>query len=75
MAEKELDILGKVCPFCLLAVKKEVATMASGDVLNVLCDHPPAANETIPFAMKQEGNAVETEKIQPGLWKIKITKK
>jgi len=73
--EKELDITGKVCPYCLLFVKKEMAKLNSGDILKVLCDHPPAANETIPFAMKQEGNTITSEKLEPGLWRLTITKK
>jgi len=74
MTERELDITGKVCPYCLLVVKKEVANLAKGDVLKVKCDHPPAANDTIPYNMKKEGNDIKTIMLEPGLWEIKITK-
>ena len=48
MARNELDITGKVCPFCLLAVRKAVGPMKPGEELVVRCDHPPAATESIP---------------------------
>jgi len=75
MAKYELDIKGKTCPFALLFVKKKLQSLQSGDVLEVLCDHPPAALENIPREMEKEGNKFERETIEPGLWKLTITKK
>lgn len=71
----ELDITGKVCPYCLLFVQKKIKNLRSGDVLTVTCDHPPAANENIPYAMKKAGHAISVEKLEPGLWKLVVTKK
>ena len=56
MNEYNLDITGKICPFCLLLVKKKLQTLSLGDILTVQCDHPPAATETIPRAMTRDGN-------------------
>lgn len=75
MTEKKIDITGKVCPYCLMIVKKEVKNLASGDVLIVKTDHPPAATDTIPYNMKKAGNPVESKKLEPGVWELKITKK
>ena len=72
MTETELDITGKICPYCLLIVKKEIKKLSSGDVLIVKTDHPPAATDTIPYNMKKEGNPIETIKLEPGLWKLRI---
>ena len=74
MVEHTIDITGKICPFCLLFVKKKLPKIATGEVLVVICDHPPAAIDTIPYAMKKVGYPVETKKIKSGLWELKITK-
>jgi TusA-related sulfurtransferase len=75
MTVKILDITGKVCPYCLLAVRKAAATLGSADVLVITCDHPPAATTTIPQFAQDNGLSVESEKIASGLWKIRLTRK
>ncbi|MBD3254607.1 MAG: sulfurtransferase TusA family protein [Candidatus Lokiarchaeota archaeon] len=75
MTEHKLDITGKICPYCLLLVRKKVKTISSGDKLVVMTDHPPAATDTIPHDMKKQGNDISSEKVEPGLWKLIITKK
>ena len=75
MVEYNLDILGKVCPYCLLAVRSEMKKLSSGDVLVVVTDHPPAATDTIPHDMQKKGNIVSSKKLEPGVWEIKIAKK
>jgi TusA-related sulfurtransferase len=59
-----LDVLGEICPYPQLYTKKKLEKMAPGSVLQVLTDHPPAAEETIPgycnemnypFLVKKEG--------------------
>lgn len=59
-----LDVLGETCPYPQLYTKKKLEKMAPGSVLEVLTDHPPAAEETIPgyckemkypFLVKKEG--------------------
>jgi len=74
MATREIDITGKVCPYCLFIVKRKVSEIASGDTLVVKLDHPPAT-ETILFDMKRSGHKATLEKLEPGLWKITIVKK
>ena len=74
MVEYRLDILGKVCPYCLLAVRNEMKKLSLGDTLVVLTDHPPAATDTIPYDMKKKGNDISSKKLQPGIWELTITK-
>ena len=74
MVEIKLDITNKVCPFCLLLVKKKLATMNKEDILIVKCDHPPAATDTIPYAMKKANYPCEIKELEPGLWELTITK-
>jgi len=75
MTRRTLDIRGKVCPHCLIAVKKEADTMKPGDDLMVTCDHAPAATKNIPVYAKENGMSVETKTITPGTWELHITKK
>jgi Predicted redox protein, regulator of disulfide bond formation len=75
MTTTNLDITGKVCPYCLLAVQKAAAGMKSADVLVIRCDHPPAATTTIPKFAEDSGMAVDSKKIESGLWEIRLTKK
>jgi TusA-related sulfurtransferase len=75
MTTRNLDITGKVCPYCLLAVQKASAPFLSGDVLVITCDHPPAATTTIPQFALENGMSVESKKVSSGLWEIRLVKK
>ncbi len=75
MTEVNLDIIGKICPYCLLIVKKKIQELSSGDVLIIKTDHPPAANETIPMFARKAGYPFESKMLEPGVWELKITKK
>ena len=75
MATKNLDITGKVCPYCLLAVQKAAAGLGKGDELLVTCDHPPAATTTIPQFASENGMSVATKKVESGLWELRLKKK
>ena len=75
MPGTKLDITGKVCPYCLLAVQKAASTLKSGDELVITCDHPPAATVTIPQFAQEAGMAIASKKISTGLWEIRLTKK
>jgi len=75
MATKNLDITGKVCPFCVLETKKVLDTLSPGDVLVVSCDHPPAATVTLPQFAADCRMACDVKKAGPGLWEIRLTKK
>ncbi|MFW9989322.1 MAG: sulfurtransferase TusA family protein, partial [Candidatus Odinarchaeota archaeon] len=60
--EHNIDIMGKVCPFCLMIVRKKIEEIPVGDLLIVKTDHPPAATDTIPYNMKKRGYPVESKK-------------
>ncbi|MHA1521816.1 MAG: sulfurtransferase TusA family protein [Promethearchaeota archaeon] len=74
MTEHELDITGKVCPFCLLIVKKELVKLEPMDELIVKCDHPPAAKDSIPYAMIKAEYPFIVKELKPGLWELRIQK-
>lgn len=46
--DQVLDVLGETCPYPQLYTKKKLEKMPLGSVLEVITDHPPAAEETIP---------------------------
>jgi TusA-related sulfurtransferase len=75
MTTKNLDITGKVCPYCLLAVQKSAATLNPSEELVITCDHPPAATNSIPQFAEETGMIIKTKKISSGLWEIRLTKK
>jgi TusA-related sulfurtransferase len=75
MATKNLDITGKVCPYCLLAVQKATSGLTKGDDLIITCDHPPAATTTIPQFAEENGMTVSSRKIASGLWELNLRKK
>jgi TusA-related sulfurtransferase len=75
MTTRNLDITGKVCPFCLLEVKKALDALRPSDELVVTCDHPPAATVTIPQFAQDTGITCKTTKVAPGLWELRLTKK
>ena len=72
--EKKLDLTGKVCPFCLLAVQKEGRNLSKGDTLVITCDHPPAVHDSIPQYCHDNGMSVMTTKTGSGIWELRCTK-
>lgn len=70
----KLDITGKVCPFCLLSVDKELKKLPAGENLVVLCDHAPAATASIPEYCGNRKLACSSKMIENGLWEITISK-
>ncbi|HJJ48699.1 MAG TPA: sulfurtransferase TusA family protein [Methanocorpusculum sp.] len=69
-----LDICGKVCPFCVLEVDKALKTLPSGESLVVKCDHAPAATASIPEYCGIKKLNCSVNKIEAGLWELTISK-
>ena len=75
MVTINLDITGKVCPYCLLMVQKQVNALNPLDELVITCDHPPAATISIPQFARDNGMEIDTKKIASGVWEIRLTRK
>ena len=75
MTARTLDITGKVCPYCIIALQESVADMRPGDEVVVICDHPAAATGSIPQFAEDTGMTCVTGKTSPGLWEIRLIKK
>lgn len=70
----ELDLKGEVCPYTFVKSKLALEGMASGQVLRVLFDHPPAA-ENVSRSMEQEGHRVLAKgEAGPSLWHVVVRK-
>jgi len=73
--DKELDIRGEVCPFTFVKSKLVLEQMKEGEVLRVLIDYEPSA-ENVPKSMREEGQEViAVNKIGENLWEILVRKK
>jgi TusA-related sulfurtransferase len=74
MVNKTLNITGKVCPYCLLVVQKEVKALNPSDELVITCDYPPAATASIPQFAQDNGMKIDSKKIASGVWEIRLQK-
>jgi len=73
--DRELDIRGEVCPFTFVKSKLALEDMEVGQVLRVLIDYEPSA-ENVPKSMREEGQEVlSVRRLEEGLWEILIRKK
>jgi TusA-related sulfurtransferase len=75
MPSKRLDITGKVCPYCLLAVQNEVKSMKPADELIVTSDSPTASTSSIPRFALDNNLDISSTKIESGLWEIRLKRK
>ena len=70
-----LDVLGRVCPYPIVLIKKEMEKMQSGAIIKVLCDSQSTAEEVIPHYCKKHGYLFESVKIDDeGQWELYIQK-
>ena len=71
--DKELDVLGRVCPYPLVLTKKSIEKMESGQLLKVLSDAPASAEDSLPKWAEKGGHKFEAVKIGEQ-WEIYIEK-
>lgn len=60
--DKELDVMGRVCPYPLVLSKKTIEKMDKGQVLKILCDAPASAEDSIPRWAEKQGYKFESVK-------------
>jgi TusA-related sulfurtransferase len=74
IAHRKIDLKGEVCPYTFVKSKLALEDMEVGEVLEVVVDHEPAA-ENVPKSMKNEGQTVlAVEKINDAEWKMVFKK-
>ncbi len=69
----ELNLRGKVCPYVTAETHQAVAALPEGGELAVLTDYYPALT-TIPAVAGDLGASASAEKVEAGLWRIRIRK-
>ncbi len=68
--DREIDIKGEVCPYTFVKTKLALETLEPGEVLKVILDHQPAA-ENVPRSLQGEGNEViDVSKVNDTDWQI-----
>jgi tRNA 2-thiouridine synthesizing protein A len=53
--DEVLDVRGETCPFPAMHTQKKLRRMPAGRILEILIDHPPSAEETIPGICAENG--------------------
>ena len=71
--DETLDVQGEICPYPQIYARKKLESMASGRILEVLTDHPPAGEETIPGYCQEMKYPFVARKEGP-VYRIKILK-
>ena len=70
----ELDLRGEVCPYTFVKSKLALEDMASGQVLRVIVDYPPAV-DNVPRSLSMQGDQVlRVYKITDTDWEIIVRK-
>lgn len=70
-----LDVLGRVCPYPIVLLKKEMEKLPAGAILKVLCDSQATAEEVIPRYCEKHGYPMEAVKSEDeGQWELYIRK-
>jgi len=70
-----LDVLGRVCPYPIVLIKKEMEKLPGGAILKVLCDSQSTAEEVIPRYCEKHGYSFQSVKIEDeGQWELYIQK-
>ncbi len=72
---KELNVVGRVCPYPMVLTKKTTEKMNDGEVLKVLCDSAVSVTKEIPTYCKKKGYPMESVKNdEKDYWEIYIMK-
>ena len=70
-----LDVQGRVCPYPIVSIKKEMEKLPNGAVLKILSDSPEAVEDSIPRYCEKHGYLLETVRLEDnGYWEIYIQK-
>lgn len=72
---KTLDLKGEICPLTFVLTKLNLEELKSNQILEVIVDFPPAA-ENIPRSVKAQelGEVLGVDKTSENEWKLKIRK-
>ena len=69
--DQTLDVRGEICPYPELYTRKKLQGMTAGSILEVVTDHPPAAEETIPAYCQRMSYSFVVDK-EGAVYRIRI---
>ena len=62
VANRVVDVMGKVCPLPLIALAKEVRTMQKGQMMSIVGDDPIFEDSVIDFCREGGHELVDTQR-------------
>jgi len=62
MVDKDIDVVGKACPFPLITVAKEVRAMQKGQLLRIIGNDPLFESTILDFCREGGHEVQETER-------------
>lgn len=72
---KEIDVLGRVCPYPLVMTKKATQELNAGEVVKILCDSEPSVTKEMPTFCEKKGLVMESVRLEDkGYWEVYVMK-
>ena len=72
-ADEVFDVRGETCPFPALHTQKKLKKLPVGQVLEIIIDHPPSAEETVPGICARYSWPYVSIR-EKDFWRIKVLK-
>jgi tRNA 2-thiouridine synthesizing protein A len=71
---RTVDVRGQICPYPIIETRKVLKEIKPGEVIEVITDNPPTAQETLPQLCTMKKMPFERAEVSPGVWRFRITK-
>lgn len=68
------DLTGKTCPYTVMGARDALKPLEKGQVLEVIVDYQPAAEESIPNFLKKKNYPFQVSEVDAGKWRFVIEK-
>lgn len=69
-----VDLSGKTCPYTVMGARDALKPLDQGQVLEVIVDYQPAADESIPNFLKKKKYPFNVAEVETGKWRFFIEK-
>ena len=68
------DLSGKTCPYTVMGARDALKPLEKGQVLEVIVDYQPAAEESIPNFLTKKKYPFQVSEMDAGKWRFVIEK-
>lgn len=72
--DAKAGLSGKTCPYTVMGARDALKPLTKGQILEVIVDYKPAADESIPNFLKKKAYPYDLKEIDEGKWKFLIEK-